>query len=531
MRRSAVLSACLLLLSCATDVGATGLAINDPLDLIDDVEGPLRLFVLPAEAYECDATTGAVSPEVPDVQQGTLEEAVADVELTVMGSSARSELSVPPGEYTVLVRGKGTDRVTGIRDTFIATGCTGVAIGSGETVEIRVTLIPIVGQGECGDGTLSPDEQCEDGNTTDGDGCSATCKTEPFPISTTTGKHDSPSLAGAPGQRWVTTFDNLDGPEVRIRMLEPNGSTITFPGALTNDASLSPGIAFYADVAVASDGRIGASYLAGGTEVRIAFFDANRTAQGSPMTLRNNAGSNARSSVAFAGDDTFLVVFQDPMSATGLSGAVVAAGATTTGSLFEVGASGASAPAVAGASDHFVVAFSAGGDVFVQRFGTDGAPRDASPIPVLEDAAGTQDQPAVGALPDGRALVVWRDSEGDGAGTAIRARAFGADGRAAGPAITLNTTTAGDQSAPAAAGGGDTFAVAFQHGSSSVRARLLSSQGDPIPNREQPPTTADFEVAAGGKQPSVAAGGPSGTRWMVAWTEADAIHGRSFQLD
>ncbi len=30
----------------------------------------------------------------------------------------------------------------------------------------------------CGDGTLDADEECDDGNTTDGDGCSATCTTE-----------------------------------------------------------------------------------------------------------------------------------------------------------------------------------------------------------------------------------------------------------------------------------------------------------------------------------------------------------------
>jgi MYXO-CTERM domain-containing protein len=30
----------------------------------------------------------------------------------------------------------------------------------------------------CGNGTVDPDETCDDGNTTDGDGCSATCQSE-----------------------------------------------------------------------------------------------------------------------------------------------------------------------------------------------------------------------------------------------------------------------------------------------------------------------------------------------------------------
>src|SRR5690242_18073018 len=31
----------------------------------------------------------------------------------------------------------------------------------------------------CGNGQIDPGEQCDDGNTTSGDGCSATCQTEP----------------------------------------------------------------------------------------------------------------------------------------------------------------------------------------------------------------------------------------------------------------------------------------------------------------------------------------------------------------
>src|SRR5215216_1324686 len=34
--------------------------------------------------------------------------------------------------------------------------------------------------GRCGDGHVGPEERCDDGNTASGDGCSATCKLEPF---------------------------------------------------------------------------------------------------------------------------------------------------------------------------------------------------------------------------------------------------------------------------------------------------------------------------------------------------------------
>lgn len=35
----------------------------------------------------------------------------------------------------------------------------------------------------CGNGNLDPEEECDDGNTTDGDGCSSTCQTEQQPTS------------------------------------------------------------------------------------------------------------------------------------------------------------------------------------------------------------------------------------------------------------------------------------------------------------------------------------------------------------
>lgn len=531
----ALLPLALLLTACASDIGASALAINDPLDLIEDVEGPLRLFVLPAADFICEATTGMVSPEVPDVGQGMFADAAADVTVEVMGVRARSEVQVPGGDYTVLVRGKGTDRVTGITDTFIATGCTPVTIGGGETVEIRVTLLPIVGMGVCGDGTFSPDEQCEDGNTADGDGCSATCRTEPMTISTAAGMQDSPALASAPGRRWVSTFDT-GRTAVHIRLLEPDGSAVMTPSVLANDAPLSStvtinGLYLLSDVAVANDGRIAVSFtnFIGGAGIRVAFFDANRTAMGNPVALRSDAGAEPHSSVAFASDGALLAVFEDQGSGSGLSGSVFPAGSTSAGPLFEVGESGAAQPSVASGAGRFAVAFTAGGDVFVQRFDAEGEPLDASPVAVLEDPAGTQDQPSVALLPDGRALVAWRDSHGDGAGTAIRARAFDAEGSPAGPPFVLNTTTSGDQSTPSVAASGETFLVAFQSGG-SVRARVVSGGGDPLPNREQPPTTADFEVAASGTQPTVASGGESDVPWMISWTESGDIRGRRFSF-
>src|SRR3989344_4127509 len=49
-----------------------------------------------------------------------------------------------------------------------------------ESVSVRLTFdsIPEQPQPQCGDGTLDAGEQCDDGNTTNGDGCSAQCTIE-----------------------------------------------------------------------------------------------------------------------------------------------------------------------------------------------------------------------------------------------------------------------------------------------------------------------------------------------------------------
>jgi len=539
MRPLRVASALLLFAasSCGQpDVGSRGLAINDPLALIDDVQGPLRLFVLPAETHTCDATTGMVSPEIPDVGEGMVMEAVADLSLDVTDSRAMAELDVPGGDYTVLVRGKGTDPVTMIPDTFIATGCASPSIENGATREVRITLLPIVGMGVCGDGTLSPDEQCEDGNTSDGDGCSATCRTEPFTISTTAGTLEAPSVGGAAGQRWSAAW-NADNTTVRLRTLNPDGSTIMTPSVLMVDQSIKDvfgglglSAVLFADVAVHSDGSIAMAFADFNVprRYRVGLFDAMRASRGPPVELPQ-AMMPEPPSIAYAGNGAAMAVFSDPASGTGLSGVVFAAGATTAGTPFEVGGglSGASSPDVAGTADGFVVAMTAGGDVHMQRFGSDGTARDASAVTVAADA-GTQEQPAVGAMTSGEILVVWRDELADGAGTGIGARAFAADGTPQQDPFVLNTETGGAQERPAVTAGPDGFAAVWVSGGTG-RGRYVSSTGEPLPNREQPPTTADFEVAASASDVDVATGG-SGTepRWMVVAQGGSEITARFF---
>lgn len=524
--------------SCATDVGAPGVAISDPLALIDDVD-QLRLFVFPSNAFTCDELTGGVDPMVPDVPEGMVEEAIVDITLTVMGSSAMAEVDVPRGEHVVYVRGRGTDPVTMRRDQFIAQACATQMVAPNETRDVRLVLLPIVGSGMCGDGTLSPDEQCEDSNNADGDGCSATCRSESFPVSTTTtGVQNNPAVAGAVGMRWISTYDS-ENTTVLMRMLGSLGEPITTPSALLADASIddvltdvSMGAQLIADVAMTSDGRIALAFVdfnGGPSDIRVAFVDNNRAPVG-PSALVVDGLATAPA-IAFAGNGASMVVYEDDASASGLMGQAFAAGSTTAvGAPFEVGTGlSAAAPAIAGTADGFVVVFAAGGGIHMHRFGADGSPVGAPEL--VHDAAGAQDTPSVAALPDGRFLVAWADETIDGAGSGIGARAFGADGVAVAEAFALNSTTAGRQSAPSVAAGGNAFVVAFLS-DGGARARMLSNDGDPIPNRDIPPTTADFEVAASATEIDVAVGGPSADAllWMANTNQGDDIVGRLFPM-
>ncbi|MCZ7678980.1 MAG: hypothetical protein M5U28_09595 [Sandaracinaceae bacterium] len=100
-------------------------------------------------------------------------------------------------------------------------------------------------------------------------------------------------------------------------------------------------------------------------------------------------------------------------------------------------------------------------------------------------------------------------------------------GAPAGDAFVLNTTTAGDQGAPSIAAAGETFLALFSNGG-GVRGRVIAANGTPLPNRDRPPTTADFEVAAAGTEPVAAAGGPGGATFMTAWANGGNVHARLF---
>lgn len=527
--------------SCVAAPEASPIALRDPYGLIDDVVATghdLRLYVVPSESYACNGN-GTTSPVIPDLEVGAFPTAIVDITITpdTATDSARAEATVPAGSWTVLVRGKGTDPVSMIPNTEIATGCATVEmLGGGETRAVSITLQRVSGMGVCGDSILSPDEQCEAPGTLD---CDAACQTTALPLNnqTTAGVQASPRLAARTGRRIATSFDAR--PDVGFRFLDLDGRSITTPGALERDRSLdlilgdSSAISLTGEQqtgtpAVAPDGRVAIPVtdfaMPADTDVRVVFLDENRSVLGGgAVALRMTRTMHQRRPVAaYTSTGALLIAFEDLASATGLSATHFAAGTTTaTGEASPVGAASGAEPSLAGHDTGFVLAFSAGGDVFFQRLAADGTAIDATPRPVLSSAPGTQDQPVVAALSSGVFAVAFREGDvgsGDGAGSSIRARIFGADGTARGEAFVVNSTVAGDQASPAVAAADGEFTFAWQSGA-EVRAAFYGENGTRLLNRERTPDAVDFVVGAGNATaPSVcAAGAGTSASWVIAW--------------
>ncbi len=539
--RALALVLLIVVAGCATDVGPVGsaIAIRDPLGLIDDVYASgnqLRLHVLPAATYTCDSGTGAVSPEPAEVD---VPDAIAEVTIPVT-AMARSEIRIDPGDFVVLVRGRGDDMATMRRNVLIARGCARVdGLASGETREIRVMLAPVTVSGMCGDMLVSPDEQCE----APAPAC-AMCRTTVERVETTTmGMRTRARVSGRAGQRVVAAWDN-NSFDPTFRLFSPRAEPLTGMAPLdidtTLDDALTSGRLMNAqrdpDVAVAPNGRIAIAFVDAsmaamrGFDVRVAFFTTNRGNEGVPAQARmDGAMDQTAPSGAFSGTGAYLVAFLDPRAGTGLSGRAFAAGSLTPsgGEAFDLGSAGASAVRVAGLASGFVVAYAAGGNVHVQRVADDGTPMASMPA---ADPGPMRDQPAVAALDDGTTLVAWREMMGDDAGTGIRARIFTAAGAPAGAAFVVNTTTAGDQSAPAAAAASGRFFVAWESGG-AIRARGVDATGGAVLSHEPMPSFNDVEIATGASAPALTAIDMGmGRGFWVLWQDGSGIGSRRYPL-
>ncbi|MBW2461284.1 MAG: hypothetical protein JRH11_06530 [Deltaproteobacteria bacterium] len=523
---------------CAAETpGGSAIALRDPAALLDDIEGPLRLLVFPAEDYACDTATGFTTPNPPEERGAAMPDAIVDLSFATTESAT---VGVPAGEWVILVRGWGTDAVSGRTDFMIATGCITETIAVLETLERAIELKPNFGEGVCGDSLLSPDEQCEDGNTTSGDGCDADCRTEPFLVSRApameAGPEILPAAAWTEGARLSVAYDSaLRARDIRSMFFTESGAIIESPTALSVDAPVENAAGTQTlPSASAGGGRYGYAYVSAGTgppDIRVRFLDRDRNPLGAAVVPHvDTDGTQSEPSIALMPDGTALVVFVSDNAAvtTGLSARLFAAASTTPEGpdAFDVGTgqTGASVPSVAASTTGFVVTFTTGGEVYYQRFGADGAPVDAMAVAV-PGGSGTRGAPAAASLSDGRTAIAFTED------STIKVQVFDAAFAAVGTPVTVGPGTA-----PTAAASRERFAIAYVNGS-EVMARLVAPDGTFALNRNKPPSIDAFPVASGAVTvPAVAAGGTAAAPlFIVTWQDGAAdpagdINGRLFPL-
>jgi len=170
-----------------------------------------------------------------------------------------------------------------------------------------------------------------------------------------------------------------------------------------------------------------------------------------------------------------------------------------------------------------------GWGIFGQRFDAAGNPAGAE-FQVNATAAGDQRYPAAAMRPDGSFTVVWLDS--DGAGDGIRGRRFNAAGAPVGSDFTVNLTTAGDQTEPdVAVDGSGAGIVVWQSdatGDLEIRGRRLDATGVPTGSE----LTINSTTAADQQAPAIA--GAAGGGFVIVWQgygqdgPADGIIARLF---
>ena len=118
--------------------------------------------------------------------------------------------------------------------------------------------------------------------------------------------------------------------------------------------------------------------------------------------------------------------------------------------------------------------------VFLQRYGADGWEAGGE-VQVNQTTAGHQEQPDVAALSDGGFVVVWTGADVEG-GTNVFLRRYLGTGAPLGGESTVNSSTTGDQGAPAVTGfAGGGWLVVWEHqspeGDWDIRAQRYFEDG------------------------------------------------------
>lgn len=169
----------------------------------------------------------------------------------------------------------------------------------------------------------------------------------------------------------------------------------------------------------------------------------------SPEFLVNTTtdGNQVRPAVARDSDGDFVIVWEDGINITAQR--YNAAGVPRGGEMVVNTAAG-NTPAVAMDADgDFVVAWQGNG-VFARRYSADGIPQ-GGPFPVNTFPSTTVGATTIGVNAGGDFVVAWQSFDQDGNGYGVFAQRYDRTGDRLGGEFRVNTTTTGDQMAPAVA--------------------------------------------------------------------------------
>lgn len=281
---------------------------------------------------------------------------------------------------------------------------------------------------------------------------------------TTASDQQNPSVAARPTGTYVVAWESLaeDGISygVYAQRFAGNGTAV---GSQIQVKSTLNGSQQHPAVAVLPDGNFGIAWMeddSGTWQINFQRYAADGTPQGDAVALTSGSDYYKMPALTAAGASTFVVTWQR-IAADGSSFAIESVtvnaailGMPGTTQTVASGATWVGEPTVDGArtSGRFVIAWQGhDGDgskgVFAQRF-TAGGTADGAAITVPSTTTGDQFDPGV-AINDATDAFVVTYASGTALATAdVLMRRFNADGSPAAAAATINTTTANVQRRP-----------------------------------------------------------------------------------
>ncbi len=525
----------------AADVGLVMLA---PEGLLGDATS-VKLSVFDAKSGNCDPATGDAGTPPSNAQAFQLKKDGCDAgtwcgQITLDKNGAKKIFAVEVRNDASLLLGQGCN----------------TAVINQDPLDVSIKVVRYVAPACCGDGALQPGELCDPGGSpscggvTAGEVCLADCTAAELPVDRKPGdpapapgdaKNASIAFVGGNGQlanglRVGFEAAAAGGSDIAIDFRQNDLSHITSPALLNGPLRIplkcsNPGAAGQARRQVTPSVAtldpmtslvVFASDLVDGINFNLYYttLGADGCAGGDPLQANTTANGVSEPRVATGPSGSALLVWTQNGA---IQGRVLAGGVL--GTEFTV-AQGKTAR-VAGNANGWVVVYEgtgAGDDdgIFLKKVSATGTV--GSETLVNAKTAGVQDQPDVGLLSDGRALVAFHDG-GD-----VYFQRFDATGApvSGDQSAAIHLSLDGEQANPAVAPGtGDYFAVAWENqATGEIAARYVGGSSgflfNPVDGQNSDFVASAAGVAGARRKPTVAVGGDGYV--AMAWEDQSASH-------